>query len=153
MPTDLRFTTIAVGRPRGGIAIQLPAAADEVWGPKARHDVRGTVGGHPMRGTLTLDATGSHLDLGPAWCRDPSVGPGKTVDVVLRPEDPQVDTVAPDIRDALVATPAARLAFESLATFYRKGFVRAIESAKRPETRRARIDGMVATLVAGGREP
>ena len=73
-----------------------------------------------MRGTLVRDATGYRLDLGPAWCRDPNVGAGRTVEVALVPEDPQVDTVASDIREAFLASPPARHAFESLATFYRK---------------------------------
>ena len=153
MPTELRFTTVAAGRPRGGITIRLPADADDVWGQKTRHDLVGSVGGHRMRGTLVRDATGYRLDLGPAWCRDPNVGAGRTVEVALVPEDPQVDTVASDIREAFLASPPARHAFESLATFYRKGFIRWIESAKRPDTRRTRIEGMVATLLAGGREP
>ena len=48
--------------------------------------------------------------------------------------------------------PAARRLFESLPTFYRKNFLRWIESAKRPETRARRIAETVATLKAGKRE-
>lgn len=41
---------------------------------------------------------------------------------------------------------------ESLATFYRKGYVRWIEEAKRPETRAKRITETVAALKAGKKE-
>ena len=50
---------------------------------------------------------------------------------------------------ALIADPEARRTFESLATFYRKGFVRGIEDAKRPETRARRISEMLEALLAG----
>ena len=61
--------------------------------------------------------------------------------------------MAPDIAAALTAAPDARRQFESLATFYRNGFVDWIESAKRPETRAKRIADTVAALRAGRREP
>jgi hypothetical protein len=46
---------------------------------------------------------------------------------------PQVATMVPDF--AADADSDARRSFESLPTFYRKGYVRWIELAKRPETR------------------
>jgi len=45
---------------------------------------------------------------------------------------PQAATMAPDV--AADADSGARRSFESLPTFYRKGRVRWIELAKRPET-------------------
>ena len=72
---------------------------------------------------------------------------------MLAPEPPQLETVAPDIREALVAAPAARQQFESVATFYRKGFVDWIEAAKRPETRAARITRSDRSPPAAKREP
>jgi uncharacterized protein YdeI (YjbR/CyaY-like superfamily) len=60
--------------------------------------------------------------------------------------------MAPDLAAALTAAPDARRFFESLATFYRKGFVDWIESAKRPDTRATRIEATVDALRAGRRE-
>ena len=59
---------------------------------------------------------------------------------------------AEDIAAALDADLEARRFFESLATFYRKNFIRWIECAKRPETRAKRIAEPVATLKSGKRE-
>jgi uncharacterized protein YdeI (YjbR/CyaY-like superfamily) len=59
----------------------------------------------------------------------------------------QVDTLAPDILAALENEPETRAFFESLATFYRKGYVRWIESAKRTETRSARIAEMLSPVL------
>jgi uncharacterized protein YdeI (YjbR/CyaY-like superfamily) len=61
--------------------------------------------------------------------------------------------MAADLSGALNAEPEARRFFESLATFYRKGFLRGIDGAKRPETRARRIAETVAALRAGKREP
>jgi uncharacterized protein YdeI (YjbR/CyaY-like superfamily) len=74
------------------------------------------------------------------------------VAVSLGPEGPQVGAMAEDIALALEANPDARRFFESLATFYRKNFIRWIEDAKRPETRAKRIAETVTTLEAGKRE-
>ena len=71
---------------------------------------------------------------------------------MLEPEGPQVETMADDIRAALIDEPEARRFFESLATFYRKGYVDWIEGAKRPDTRARRIAEAIDALNAGQRE-
>jgi uncharacterized protein YdeI (YjbR/CyaY-like superfamily) len=60
--------------------------------------------------------------------------------------------MAPDIADAVRADPQARAFFESLASFYRKNYVRWIEEAKRPETRAKRIAEAVSLLNAGRKQ-
>ena len=92
------------------------------------------------------------LPLGAAWRRDSGVEAGTEVEVVLTPEGPQADTLAPDILAALESEPEARAFFESLATFYRNGYVRWIESAKRSATRSARIAEMLSLLKAGKKQ-
>jgi hypothetical protein len=147
-----RFTATVEARPRGGIAIRLPFDPAAVWGDKQRHDVTGTIDGRGVRGPLR-SAGGSHyLELGPSWCRDGGVSAGAQVAVSLAPEGPQVASLPGDIAAALTAEPDARRFFESLATFYRKGYIRWIEQAKRPETRARRIADTVATLKAGRRQ-
>ena len=154
MTTSLEkeFTATAEGRPGGGIAIRLPFDPSAVWGERARYDVTGTINGHKVRGKLASRAYGHVLELGPAWCHDATVAIGAQVVVVLAPEGPQLGAMAEDIAAALDAEPAARRFFESLATFYRKNFIRWIEGAKRPETRAKRIAETVATLKSGKRE-
>jgi len=146
------FTAIVEGRQNGGIAIRLPFDPNAEWGVRQRHDVNGAVNGHRVRGKLTQRGDAHYLELGPAWCRDENIGDGTPVRVSLLPEGPQMATLTPDIATALDAEPAARAFFESLATFYRKNFVRWIDGAKRPETRARRIAETVATLKAGKRE-
>jgi len=149
---EKEFTAIAEGRPGGGIAIKLPFDPSAAWGDRERYDVTGTINGHKVRGKLTSRAGGHFLELGPAWCRDPTVAVGAQIVVSLAPEGPQLGAMAEDIAAALEAEPAARRFFESLATFYRKNFTRWIEGAKRPDTRAKRIAETVATLKSGTRE-
>jgi uncharacterized protein YdeI (YjbR/CyaY-like superfamily) len=61
-------------------------------------------------------------------------------------------TYSADILAALESEPEARAFFESLATFYRNAYVRWIESAKRSETRSARIAEMLGLLKAGKKQ-
>jgi Bacteriocin-protection, YdeI or OmpD-Associated/Domain of unknown function (DUF1905) len=148
-----RFVATVEARAGGGIAIRIPFDVAAVWGSKDRHDVTGTVAGHKVRGPLRQRDGAHYLELGPAWCRDGDVLVGKDAPIELAPEGPQIGTMASDLAAALKAEPQARRFFESLATFYRKGFVRWIDGAKRPETRARRIADTVAALSAGKREP
>lgn len=144
-----RFIAQVEPRPRGSIAIRLPFDPSTVWGDKDRHYVTGSIEGRRLRGKLTPMEPGTYyLQLGPAWCRDRRLAPGEPVSVELEPEGPQLYSMAPDIATALTAEPAARRFFESLATFYRNGYIDWIEQAKRPETRAKRIEGTVAALIA-----
>lgn len=144
---------VVENRKQGGIALRIPFDPPAEWGPKERHDVTGTVAGHKVRGRL-VERDGHHyLQLGPAWCRDNQLAVGAEVSVTLAPEGPQVLSMSPDMAEALNAEPEARRFFESLATFYRKGFMRWVDGARRPETRARRIAETVAALKAGKREP
>ncbi len=148
----MRFETSAKGRANGGIAVRLPADPDQTWGHKDRHHVAGSIAGMRVRGVIVQRGADPYLELGPSWCRAGIVKSGDRVTVILEPEGPQVDGLAPDFRDALAADPPARRRFESLATFYRNAFVRDVEGAKRPETRARRIRETIEALHAGRRE-
>lgn len=149
--TTQRFSTTLV-QAGDRYFIVLPFNPNEVWGTKPRHHIRGTVNGQMIRGPLGLDGTSYTLPLGAAWRRDTGLEPGVQVEVVLAPEGPQSDQLAADITAALAAEPEARAFFEGLATYYRTGYLKWIEGAKRPETRRARIEEMVSLLKAGRKQ-
>jgi hypothetical protein len=129
--------------------IELPFDPNEVWGPKDRHHITGTVGGVKIRGELRKAADGYEFFLGPAWVRDCAIDLAQELRVELAPEGPPL---GPDLIAALDAAPAAKRFFESLPTFYRKNFVRWIDSAKRPETRANRIAATIRLLSENKRE-
>ena len=132
--------------------IPLPFNPNEVWGVKRRHHIRGSVNGHGVRGSLGSDGTMYFLPLVTAWRRGYGLEAGAEVDVVLSPEGPQSESLSPDVVNALDAEPQAKAFFESLATFYRNTYIKWIESAKRPETRTARIHEMMSLLKAGKKQ-
>lgn len=132
--------------------IALPFNPNEVWGVKGRHYITGSVNGYGVRGSLGSDGKQYFLPLGAAWRRDSGLDAGDTVDVTLSPEGPQSESLPTDVTEALDAEPQAKAFFESLATFYRNTYVKWIESAKRPETRTARIKEMIELLKANKKQ-
>ena len=132
--------------------IALPFNPNDVWGVKGRHYITGTVNGHAVRGSLGSDGTQYFLPLGAAWRRGCGLDAGAKVDVVLSPEGPQSESLSPDVAATLDAEPQAKAFFESLAIFYRNTYIKWIESAKRPETRTARIKEMIELLRAGKKQ-
>ena len=146
-----RFKTI-LAKSGTRVFVPIPFNPNDVWGVKGRHHIRGTVNGYGVRGSLWSDGTQYFLILGAAWWRDCGIEAGTKVNVVLSPEGPQFESLSSDVTDALDAEPQAKAFFESLATFYRNTYIKWIESAKRPETRIARINEMVKLLKVGKKQ-
>lgn len=133
------------------VILPLPFDPNEAWGMRERHHVRGTIQGIAYRGEVRQLEKRFFLPVGPAWLRDAGLDLDQEVEVILEAEGPQVERMAEDIGSALAASPQARAFFEALPTFYRKNYMRWIESAKRPETREARIREAVELLAQGKR--
>ena len=128
----------------------MPFDPDHMWGIKKEHRVHGTVNGMGVRAVVEPLGDGFGILLGPAWRRDCGIGPGDEVEVVLAPEGPQRDDLAPDFAAALEASPVAGEFFDSLAQFYRKAYLRWIDSTKnRPVERANRIEETIRLLEAG----
>lgn len=149
--TTQRFTT-TVAKSGSRVSIAIPFDPNAVWGVRQRHHITGSINGFPVRGSLGSDGGHSFLPLGAAWRRDTGVEAGMEVVVELKPEGPQTDALAPDIHAALASDPQAMAFFESLATFYRKGYLRWVDGARRPEMRSARIAELVGLLRAGKKQ-
>lgn len=146
-----RFKTV-IAKTETRTFIALPFNPNEVWGVKRRHYITDSVNGYGVRGSLGSDGTQYFLPLGAAWRRDCGLEAGARVEVVLSPEGPQSESLSLDVASALNAEPQAMVFFESLATFYRNTYIKWIESAKRPETRAARISEMIELLRAGKKQ-
>jgi hypothetical protein len=149
--TTQRFKT-TVTKAGSRTYIPIPFDPNEAWGVKQRHHITGSINGCAVRGSLGSDGSQYFLPLGAAWRRDNGVEAGAEVEVVLAPEGPQAEALASDILAALESQPEVRAFFEALATFYRNGYIRWIESAKRPETRNARIAEMLSLLKQGKKQ-
>ncbi|WP_332642654.1 YdeI/OmpD-associated family protein [Aeromicrobium sp.] len=147
-----RTFTAAVEGTKTAAYVVMPFDPDGVWGARPRHHLRGTVNGCGFRGPLEQVDGEWRCSLGPVWRRDNGVELGDTLTFVLEEEGPQREAVDPDIAEALEASPKAGAAFDGLAQFYRKAFLKWIDGTKkRPEERVRRIAEMVSLLEAGKR--
>ncbi len=152
-PRARSFRESAARTASGGATIRFPLDPAEAWGRRDRYHVSGTIDGVGFRTTLVHRAGAWHIALGPRSRSSCALENGQSVAVVVWPEGPQAGQLAPDITDALAANPAAQAAFDGLATFYRKGWLRWIDATKRrPEVRAARIAEMVRLVGAGHKQ-
>jgi Bacteriocin-protection, YdeI or OmpD-Associated/Domain of unknown function (DUF1905) len=148
-----RFRAVIAAGPRDDAVITMPFDPDEAWGPKADHPVGGTIDDCRIRTRLTPAGRGWVLTLTPKRLLGMGLAIGDEVTVELAPEGPQRGDLADDIAAALAANPAAAAFFDTLAQFYRKAYLRWIDSTtRRPDVRAARIAEVVDLLAAGIKE-
>jgi hypothetical protein len=148
-----RFSVKVCLDPRGHAVITIPFDPDEAWGAKAVHHVNGTVNGCRVRVTIAPGDSGWAFTLNPSRMRGTGVEAGSDAIVELAPEGPQRGELADDIAAALAANPAAGAFFDTLAQFYRKGYLRYIDATtRRPDVRVARIAEVVGLLADGIKE-
>jgi len=146
-----RYTATLAAGSRGRLFVPVPFDPDQVWRPKPQHHITGTINGVGVRAVIETREGLRGFTLGPAWLRDcRAVAVGDTATVEIMPEGPQRDDLAEDIAAALEASPNAAAFFDSLAQFYRRGYLRWIDATKRrPEQRAERIAEMVELLTSG----
>ncbi len=132
----------------------VPFDAEKFFGTRGRVPVRGTLNGAPFRGSL-FKMRGRHFMVVNRRLREAAaVSGGETVPVTLeRDTEPRVVTPPADFARALASNEGARAAWDTLSYTHRREHVEHIEEAKRPETRRRRIEKSVALLAAGRKEP
>jgi hypothetical protein len=148
-----RFSVRVAADPRGQALIVVPFDPDETWGAKAVHHVSGTVNGCRVRVTLAPGDGGWGFTLNASRMRGTGVSVGSDAVVELAPEGPQRGDLAEDIAAALAASPEAGAFFDTLAQFYRRGYLRYVDATKRrPEVRAARIAEVVGLLANGVKE-
>ena len=148
-----RFSVRVSVDPRGHAVIAIPFDPDEAWGAKTVHHVNGTVNGCRVRVTIAPGDSGWAFTLNPSRMLGAGIEAGSDAIVELAPEGPQRSDLADDIAAALAANPAAGAFFDTLAQFYRKGYLRYIDATtRRPDVRAARIAEVVGLLADGIKE-
>lgn len=148
-----RFAVPVAHASGGKLLVPLPFDPDQVWGAKQRHHIAGTVNGVRVRAVVEPAGDGFGFTLGPTSAAGGEITVGDEVTVDIAPEGPQRDDLAADVAAALAASPDAGAFFDSLAQFYRRGYLRWIDATKRrPEQRPERIAEMVELLRAGNKQ-
>ncbi|MFO1539495.1 MAG: YdeI/OmpD-associated family protein, partial [Chloroflexota bacterium] len=147
MSGSVRFRAIL--EPTGPVStmIVVPEPILAALGRGRRVAVHATVNGHAYRTTVAPYAGRILLPFNAEGRAATGLSGGETVDVELRPDDAPRIVEPPDaLAAALTMDPVAAAAWARLAPSSRREIVRAIEEAKRPETRARRVAGAVTRL-------
>ncbi|WP_405874417.1 YdeI/OmpD-associated family protein [Streptomyces zaomyceticus] len=127
--------------------LEVPPEVVAALGGGARPPVTITVNGHSWKSRVAIMRGRHLLGLSNADRQAAGVETGEEVEVELELDtEPRVVVEPPDFARALDDDPGARAAYGNLAYSRKREHVRAIESAKRLETRRQRIEKALATL-------
>lgn len=135
--------------------IRVPFDVQEVFGTRARVPVKGTINGFPFRSSIfPMGGDGGHYMAVNRETREGAgIKGGEAISVVMgRDDEPRTIDPPADFLRALRADRAARETWERLSYTHRKEHVRAVEEAKRPETRARRIEKSISMLAAGKKE-
>ncbi|MCW6008882.1 YdeI/OmpD-associated family protein [Micromonospora sp. CPCC 205371] len=142
----MKFRTL-VEPPEPMRGLEVPPDVVQALGGGARPPVTITVNGHSWKSRIAIMRGRHLLGLSNANRRAAGVAIGDEVEVELELDtEPRVVVEPADFARALDADPVARAAYDNLAYTQKREHVRAIESAKKPETRRRRIEKAIATL-------
>ncbi len=131
--------------------LEIPVEVVDALGGGKRPPVVITVNGHSWKSRIVI-MRGRHLiGFSTANRRAAGVTTGDEVEVdVVLDVEPRVVVEPPDLTRALDADPAARAAYDRLSYSHRREHVRAIETARKPETRARRIEAAVVKLRGPG---
>lgn len=144
------FRTTILKSGKSATGIEVPAEVIDDLGSGRKPPVRVTIGDHTYRSTVASRGGRYLIGVSAVNREAAGVAAGDTVDVGIELDTEPRDVVVPsDFAEALSRESGAKKLFESLSYSQRRRFVDGIEGAKKPETRRRRIDKAVAALREG----
>ena len=142
----LRIDTVLEASGPAAAIVLSDEQVEELGGGK-RAAVKLTIGDRTARLRLGVMGGRNLLGLSKAARAELGVEIGEAVHAVIELDtDERTVELPDDFAAALAARPGARAAFDALPPSHRREHVRAIDEAKRPETRLRRIEAAVAKL-------
>lgn len=149
--TAVSFSTIAQPNPGGVLFVEIPEKIVTKLGAGKRVPVRVTLNGAKYRSTIAVYGGRYYLPARKEIREAAKLAPGGLARVSLEVDTgPRTVDVPADLARALTRGKLLS-AFEGFSFSRRKGFAESITSAKRPETRAARIWKVVAEVRAKAR--
>ena len=151
MSKKITFDAKIIAGSGGGAWVEFPYDVEQMFGTRGRIAVKATFDGEPYRGSLANMGTGCHC-LGILKGIREKIGkqPGDKVHVELEQDTAERTVELPaDFAAALKKNKQAVAFFEKLSYTNRKEYARWIESAKREETRKSRIEQAITKLATG----
>jgi len=143
-----KFKVKLLGAPGMDVAaLKPPFDVVEVFQRKGRVPVKGTVNGFPFRSSLMNMGDGHMMVVNAQMRAGAKCKAGDTVSVVMELDTEKRTVEVPGyLKKVIAAEPATKEAWAKLSFTHQKEHVRAIEEAKRPETREKRIAAMLEML-------
>jgi len=128
-------------------ALKPPFDVAEVFGRKGRVPVKGTINGFAFRSSLMNMGDGHMMVINAEMRAGAKCKAGDTVAVVMElDEDERTVELSKDLKKMIDSDPKAKESWKKLSFTHKKEHVRAIEGAKKPETREKRIAAMMDAL-------
>lgn len=144
----MKFRTTLLGTTTTGI--EVPEEVIVALGKGKKPPVVVTVAGYTYRNTVAVMGGRYMISLSAKNREAAGVAGGDEIEVELELDTEPRDVAVPeDFAAALDAEPKARAFFDGLSYSQRSWFVLGIEEAKKPETRRNRIEKAVERLASG----
>ncbi|MDQ1589628.1 MAG: hypothetical protein QOG71_255 [Pyrinomonadaceae bacterium] len=130
--------------------ITIPFDVEQTFGTRARVPVRGTINGFPYRSSIFPMGGCFMMAVNKDIRAGAQAKAGDRISVTMeRDDEPRIITPPPDLARALRANKAAQATWDKLSYTHQKEHARAVEDAKRPETRARRIEKAIAQLAEG----
>jgi len=133
--------------------ITIPFDVEKTYGTRARVPVRGTINGFPYRSSIVPMGGKFMMAVNRELRAGANAKGGDQISVTMeRDDEPRIITPPTDLAHALKANKRAQAAWDKLSYTHQKEYARAVEDAKRPETRVRRIEKAIADLSAEKKE-
>lgn len=135
--------------------IEFPYDVKEEFGVKGQVKVIATFDGYEYRGSLAKMGHHCHmLGITQKIRKEIGKGPGDTVGVILRKDDQErVINLPEELEIALTQNPKAKQFFDTLSYTNKKEYVQWISSAKKQETKEARLQKAIEMLLNNVKRP
>ena len=147
-----KFTTKLIGQEGSQVAgLKPPFDVAAVFGHKGRVPVKGTVNGFPFRSSLMNMGEGHMMCVNAQMRAGGKCKAGDTVKVVMELDEEERKVELPAYLKKIINSDAqVKERWAKLSFTHQKEYVRAIEDAKKEETRERRIAKAIAELSAAG---
>jgi hypothetical protein len=131
--------------------LPIPFSVEQEFGKRSRVAVSGTINGFAFQNSLMPEGDGTHsMMVGKELQAGAKAQPGDNVKVSLQVDETErIVEVPEELQRAFKKDAAARAAFEGLAYSHRKEYAEWIRTAKKPETKAARLEKALGLLKAG----
>jgi hypothetical protein len=149
----MRFTATLRLHGKTATGIEVPEEVVLGLGPSKRPAVVVTINGFSYRSTIAPYGGSYLLPVAADIRAGAGVDAGDVLDVLVEVDAaPRAVEVPADLAKALASHKGAKAFFESLSFSNQRGYVDWITSAKKEETRVARVDKAVESLAAGRKQ-